>query len=363
MAEAIGNRNNVPTRTVTVRPSTGGERKAPATTENSGRLTATNANDRKSAAPVNQGPGRLTASNSGAPKAEGPNVDRVTLSRESQEGLWDTANRRFDNWDADHNGQITNQEVQGALRNGSPLTTSERATLETLRNRQDELQAAHNDHWGLESGGFTRNDLQAYRNAGDGEAARLEEQFNIERGLATEDQSVRDRATANGPADLSGEIGTRDYYIDRYRDFRRRNPNEAAPDYYLNYGLKYFDRFHRTSGNFGPEAQQWIERTGVSLQTAMEGRRGQADYANLERNADEFRSFAYGTHADAYVNSGLHSTNSVDRWNIFMTPDGSDLRTWDGVGQAIETGTRVLLQDQGEAYLANAEYGGMNMVL
>lgn len=261
-------------------------------------------------------------------------------------GLWGTADARFESWDRDRNGQVTEGEIGLALRQRG-LSVNEKAALETFRGRQGELQSASNDNWGTERGGFTRADLTAYRNAGDGEAARLQEQFGIERGLATESQDVRDRARANGPANLSDRIGTRDYYIDRYRDFRRRNPDQKAPDYYMNYGLKYFDRFHRNKSSLQPVSQRWVDRTGVALQRNMEQRRaaGAGSFAALERNPEGFRSFAYGSHPDAYVNSGLRQVPYADRVRIGMTPDVADLATQDGVKQVVETGGRVVLQD------------------
>ena len=201
-----------------------------------------------------------------------PSRDGYTRTQTNQtsadQNLWSTARNRFGSWDQDRNGHLTNREVESALRSRN-LSVNERAALQTLRGRQSELQRANNDEWGFENDGATLRDLRAFRNAGDGEAGRLDEQFRIERGLALEPQSVRDRVRANGPADLSDRIGTRDYYIDRYRDFRRRNPGEQAPDYYLNYGLKYFDRFHAQRDSLQPVTQGWVDRTGVALQEGM----------------------------------------------------------------------------------------------
>lgn len=304
----------------------------------------TAARNGNSAGPANGGPAQTSAANgnSAAPR------DGVTLSREAgEEQLFNRTQMRFSSWDGDRDGHLTEQEVEGALRNNRDLSVEDRATLETLRGRQSELEEASNDEWFDEDDGFTRADLDAFRNAGDGEAARLGEQYGIEHGLATEPQSVRETASANGPADLTHRIGSRDYYIERYRDFRRRNPNERAPDYYLNYGLKYYDRFHANMDSLQPTSQAWVERTGVALQRNMEARRTQGDYAGLERNQDDFRSFAYGSHPDAYVNSGLHDVPWADRVTIGLTPDAGDLLSWDGISQMLQTGVRVLAQDVG----------------
>ena len=314
-----------------------------ATQQNNGTRRARGGNTNRAAGNGNSSTTRSSNGSSTAARRDG-----FTRAQSNQAGtdqnLWSTARNRFGSWDSDRNGHLTNREVESALRQGN-LSVNERAALQTLRGRQSELQSANNDEWGRENDGATLRDLNAFRNAGDGEARRLEEQFRIERGLALEPQSVRDRARANGPADLSNRIGTRDYYIERYRDFRRRNPNEQAPDYYLNYGLKYFDRFHAQQDQLQPVSQGWVDRTGVALQESMESRRRQGGFAQLERNSEAFRGFAYGSHPDAYVNSGLHDVPMADRIRIGLTPDISDLATADGLSQVWQTGTRVLGQD------------------
>ena len=129
------------------------------------------------------------------------------------------------------------------------------------------------------------------------------------------------------PADLTTVHGTLEFYLERYEDFRMRNPDLPAPEYYLDYGLKYFDRFHENKSDMAPVTQGWIDRTGLALQVGMEEARmaNPAAYAELERNGEAFREFAYATHPDAYVNSGLHQVPFGDRIAIGMTPDFSDL--------------------------------------
>lgn len=266
---------------------------------------------------------------------------------DASQDLWNTARNRFGGWDKDRNGHLTNAEIETALKTKN-LSANDKATLETLRGRQGELQKASNDEWGFESKGTSLKDLEAFRTAGDGEAKRLEEQFSIEKSLIGESQGVKDKALANKdrPATLADKVGTRDYYIDRYKDFRRRNPDEKAPDYYLNYGLKYFDRFHAQKGGLQEASQKWVDRTGVALQQNMETRNANpADFAALERNPEKFKSFAYGSHPSAYLDSGLQTVSYGDRIKIGMTPDASDLLTMDGVKQAVHTGGVVVAQD------------------
>lgn len=271
-------------------------------------------------------------------------------SAQSDQALWSTARNKFSNWDADRNGFLTNSELETALEKSPGMPIDEKAALETLRGRQGELQKAHNDEYFFENDGITLRDLSAFQSAADGEAERLEEQFAIERGLSTESQSVKDQAVANSdkPAVLKDKVGTRDYYVERYKDFRRRNPGEKAPDYYLNYGLKYFDRFHAQKGELKEVSRNWVDRTGVALQQNMESKNtDQADYARLERNPEAFQSFAYESHPSAYLDSGLQDVPYGDRIKIGMTPDPSDLLTLDGVKQVIHTGGVVVAQDIG----------------
>lgn len=261
--------------------------------------------------------------------------------------LWTLARTGFADWDNDKNGYLTDSEVESALKNPN-LSTGQRATLETLRGRQVKLQKASNDEWFRERSGTTLKDIEAFRTAGDGEAARLEEQYGVELGLLNEPQEVKDNALAqrDRPADLSDRIGTRDYYLERYKDFRRRNPSEKAPDYYLNYGLKYFDRFHAQKGALKEDARQWVDKTGVALQQAMEARNGNPQsFAALERDPKRFKSFAYASHPEAYISSGLQNVSYGDRIKIGMTPDAEDLFTTDGLKQAVETGVTVIGQD------------------
>jgi hypothetical protein len=264
----------------------------------------------------------------------------------SGHALWSTAKSKFGAWDEDRNGHLTNNEIEIALKSKN-LSINEKAALETLRGGQSQLEESNNDEWGNENGGTTLKDLDAFRTAGDGEARRLQEQFGIELGLASEPQSVRERARAKSesPADLSGKFGTRDYYIERYKDFRRRNPGEKAPDYYMNYGLKYFDRFHALKDQLRPVSQGWVDRTASNLQKEMEGCNDGASFAQLERNSDSFKSFAFGSHASAYLDAGLQHVPYGDRVKIGMTPDTSDLMTVDGAKHAIHAGGVVVAQD------------------
>ena len=285
-----------------------------------------------------------------APVEHGVPLDESDRAATIHEALSDN----FGDFDADGNGYLNEAEIAEALQSGE-LNPNDRAALSTLRGRQGEFQVAHNDEYFAENDGITLNDIDAFENSGTQDARIVAEQFRIEQELAREtptDPSLRDI-----PADLSDITGTRDFYLERYADFRRRNPDQAAPSYYLDYGLKYFDRFHENKHNYAPATQGWVNRTGRALQEAMETSRLEdpAVFAELERDPAAFREFAYATHPDAYVNAGLTQVPFDDRLRILGTPDVADLFNREGLWQAAEVAARVTRDDVERAAAAVEE--------
>lgn len=261
--------------------------------------------------------------------------------RNPSSSLWDTASSGYGGWDCDHNGYLTEKEIEKALKSEN-LTSEQKAALETLRGRQSQLEEMHNDEYGDENNGVSRADLTAMRDARNQDTAIMETQYQLEHELATEPSSIGRKAAANPnkPADLGDKIGTRDYYLERYKDFRRRNPGDKAPDYYLNYGLKYFDRFSALRPMVSNPTQKWIDKTAVKLQQKMEAPNAAngANFAAMERDPEKFKDFAYGTHPSAYLEGGLANVPPQDLGTIPFVPDVGDLATVDGVSQAVETG-------------------------
>ena len=269
------------------------------------------------------------------------------VAEEAEEAAADIAealDENFTEFDADGDGYLTESEITSALDNGV-LGPDEEAALRSLSGRQGFVEEMSNDEFFDENSGITMNDLVGLNTSTEQDAAIIAEQFAIEQRVARAEPV--DPAQVNQPADLTAIRGTRDYYLERYEDFRMRNPEMPAPEYYLDYGLKYFDRFHENQPNMQPVTQGWIDRTGMALQVSMENARisDPAGFAALERNGEAFREFAYATHPDAYVNSGLHEVPFGDRIAIGMTPDFGDLANYAGVAQVVETGGRVLGQD------------------
>lgn len=138
------------------------------------------------------------------------------------------------------------------------------------------------------------------------------------------------------PADLPAEIptGTLDFYKLRNADFVRRNPGVPPPDYYLQYGDKYCQKFSALGPqDLSPQGLQWRDATLKNLQEAIEQKRA-ADpvaFAQLERDPQAFKSFCYGTHADAYLKAGLADLPAHDLLKIAMTPATKDLLGPDGL--------------------------------
>ncbi|HVG56974.1 MAG TPA: hypothetical protein VNA24_00355 [Hyalangium sp.] len=154
------------------------------------------------------------------------------------------------------------------------------------------------------------------------------------------------------PANLRSKVGTLEYYKARHDDFVRRNPGKTPPDYYLGYGDKYANRFlNETSPKLSKAGQEWLQKTFVALQSKIEDLRQKdpAAFARLEQDPEAFRKFAYGTHSDAYVESGLSKLPPGDLAKIALTPDFKDVLTKDGIAQMVETGLRVGKQWAGDA--------------
>jgi hypothetical protein len=159
--------------------------------------------------------------------------------------------------------------------------------------------------------------------------------------------AVRDGETLDpkGPQLFPDLVGTCEYYDARHADFQRRNPDLEPPDYYLNYGKKYCDRFSEdTFPGLSGAGQEWDIKTRTNLQLAMEMGvlTGQEDFSQIEANPEEFLRFAFESHPSAYLDGGLADLPVNDLVMIGMTPDLSDLATQDGVSQIIATSERMV---------------------
>ena len=133
-------------------------------------------------------------------------------------------------------------------------------------------------------------------------------------------------------------IGTPAYYQFRHDDFLTRNPSKTAPEYYLNYGLKYAQKFQReTSKRVSTQGQKWINEVMKNLQMLMETRLSQPDGVEFEQNAQALKNFAFASHVEAYWNekgeTPLYVLPISDLFRILFTPDFSDLITAKSISQ------------------------------
>jgi phospholipase/lecithinase/hemolysin len=151
----------------------------------------------------------------------------------------------------------------------------------------------------------------------------------------------------NQPAPIPAN-GSIDYYRQRYEDFVRRNPGITPPDYYLDYGDKYVNRFtYELRPTLSPEGQMWLDQARENLQKIIEQERASNPdrFAQLERNTDAFRDFAYNSHVNAYWDAGLKNLSITDLIKIGLTPDFDDLRTEEGLKQ-VQDIAQLLAEDK-----------------
>ncbi len=144
------------------------------------------------------------------------------------------------------------------------------------------------------------------------------------------------RAHAQEQPGVCAASGGLDYYRCRADDVERRRPGAPLPSYYLGYGDRYARRFTEESrALLSPEGRRWLDRTRLALQVAMEARRAAdpAAFAALETDERRFLDFAYGTHPDAYLASGLERLPLRDLVVIATTPDVQDILTPRGLTQ------------------------------
>lgn len=158
-------------------------------------------------------------------------------------------------------------------------------------------------------------------------------------------ESVSPSQVASGvDAPAPVKTGTADYYRQRYYDFVRRNPGVTPPLYYLEYGQKYLDRFtYEAEQKLSPAGRLWRARTAVLLQEAMEAKRMEdpAAFAQLERDPDAFKHFAYSTHSKAYLDAGFLDLPVRDLQVIAVTPDLQDMLNPEGIDQMLDVAKQV----------------------
>ncbi|MFN3151569.1 CARDB domain-containing protein [Bremerella sp.] len=151
------------------------------------------------------------------------------------------------------------------------------------------------------------------------------------------------------PTPYDGTFGDARYYRFRHQDFLNRfcggnatgcAPGVQPPDYYLDYGDKYLNEFANDRDNYSPEGQAWIDRTRAELQKQLE--QGLLNDPSMETDSQRFRDFAFDTHPDAYIKSGLFDLPWSDYWEIVWTTGEDSVFTTEGWEQIWDVGVEYL---------------------
>jgi hypothetical protein len=165
-------------------------------------------------------------------------------------------------------------------------------------------------------------------------------------------------AQAPAAEPLPVQPGSADYYQQRHDDFVARNPGVEPPDYYLGYGQKYAERFGSLDGrDLSSEGLAWRDETLVALQQAIEDLRisDPEAFAELERDPEAFRTFAFESHPAAYVDSGLYDLPVQDLLVIAGTPDINDVLSQEGIDQSLVTVGELELGDVPDLVVSSGE--------
>jgi hypothetical protein len=149
------------------------------------------------------------------------------------------------------------------------------------------------------------------------------------------------------------KVGTKTYYIDRVNDFIKRNPGKKAPSYYISYGDFHLRKFLlETRQTLSPEGKEWLDKTLVNLQRAIEDKLiNTKDGATIENNDDKFTDFAFDTHVKAYEDAGILDLSVMDKIKILLTPTAETLFSDRGLSQAAS-----IAKDQAWHYLFNPRF-------
>lgn len=150
-------------------------------------------------------------------------------------------------------------------------------------------------------------------------------------------------------------LGTRDYYLFRDKHASADFKHSVGPNYYIDYGLKYFDAFQRLKERAGkgrPELVRFIDGTARELQVALE--RVLDETPTLETSREKLRKAAFATHASAYKAGGAGELDFDDLLLVAWTArEGMRDYPVDSVQQMVESRDWIYraLWDDVEEYL------------
>lgn len=130
-------------------------------------------------------------------------------------------------------------------------------------------------------------------------------------------------------------LGSERYYSWRAADFKSRFSEVDLPDYYLEYGDKYVQRFlHQTRPMLSESGQYWLDKVLLFLQEYMEEKLAQIP--EIELNHEAFTAFAFNSHIVAYQSADFKNLPLQDLVIIAFTPDIKDLFRVNGRKQLFE---------------------------
>ncbi|MDJ0619878.1 MAG: S8 family serine peptidase [Calothrix sp. MO_192.B10] len=125
-----------------------------------------------------------------------------------------------------------------------------------------------------------------------------------------------------------------DYYQESYQYLQRRNPDLEPPDYYMEYGEKYINRFtNKTRPNLSEDGKQWLDRAKQKLQEAIENKRIsdpeglEQGYASIsgqifhDLNGDGIKSSAETGLPDWTVYLDVNNNRYLDDDEIYVVTD------------------------------------------
>ncbi|MBO9570635.1 MAG: RHS repeat-associated core domain-containing protein, partial [Chitinophagaceae bacterium] len=137
------------------------------------------------------------------------------------------------------------------------------------------------------------------------------------------------------------------YYSDRASDFKERHPEKNAPDYYIEYGDKYLNKFvNETRKTLSSNGKKWLDNALYNLQDMMD--KGIKEDPGIENDNEKFTDFAFDTHVKAYEDAGILDLDVMDKIKILLTVDAKDLLSKRGVKQASQ-----IAADQALKYMFN----------
>lgn len=123
-------------------------------------------------------------------------------------------------------------------------------------------------------------------------------------------------------------IGSPEYYIFRSNNFTQRAKamliNQTAPNYYLNFGFKYANRFlNEVSSGLTEIGKGWVKETTEILQLDIENKL--KEDPEIEFLIEKFESFLFWTHPEAYLKTGFFNLPERDMIKIIKSIDPKDL--------------------------------------